>query len=127
MTTQTNVYHYLTEGIEVHEIVTVQRSDDSPATVAITSECSECGTTAYTGGPAHIADQPRAWMQDHIDQHAPGGAVNLDVMWHVSADCTVCDDGGDIIDEDSETLRCQKCQTTWAIDGTFGQLADDED
>lgn len=127
MSHQTNVYHFLTDGIDAHEIITVQRSADSPARVAITSECSACGTTAFTGGPAHIADKPRGWMQDHIDQHAPGRAVNLEVQWTLSADCTVCEDGGDIIDEDDETLRCQRCNTTWAFDGTFGELADEDD
>lgn len=120
----TTVYEFHTQGIDAHEVVILEPSEAVVDFLSITSQCSACGHKVFTGAPAKYATERRGWMQDHIDQHAFGRATDLEVIWTISADCTMCEDGGDIIDEDSETLRCQRCNTTWAIDGTFGELSD---
>ena len=85
--------------------------------VCVSVTCDECGYTSYTAGPKsykweHLIDH-------HLDQHAPYRALDIDVCWEVSADCSVCEDGGEIVEEDGG-LTCRKCGAYWDIDGTGG-------
>lgn len=117
------IYEVRTDGIDAHELVTQTQSVKIDHMVSVTSRCSACDAMIFTALPAKYVHVRRGFMQDHIDQHAPGRATDLDVQWHLYAQCTVCDDG-EIVDEDGETLRCKQCDTTWSLNGTFGELAD---
>lgn len=61
----------------------------------------------------------------HSRQYDPGNAPDIAVDWEISASCSVCPDGiGDVKTNDSETVRCEECGTTWHIDGTGGERAE---
>lgn len=84
-----------------------------------TVRCSDCDYAACTGGHpdfdwSHLID-------DHLEQHNPGRAVDIDVDWEPVASCSVCPNGmGDIYQED-DGLRCRDCGTTWDINGRRGE------
>lgn len=64
----------------------------------------------------------KRFKRDHSEQFEPGRAPNISVDWEVSALCSVCEDGiGEIVTEDSETLRCKECGTTWSMEGDNGE------
>ncbi|OAV62827.1 hypothetical protein [Enteractinococcus helveticum] len=125
-TTADTTYEIVTDGVKAHEIVTVKRSGGDNDMVSVTAQCSACRHIAFTAIPSSYADRRISFIQEHIDQHAPGRAIDIEVIWEVNADCTVCENGGDITDVDVETLQCQQCNTTWSMDGTFGELDDSD-
>ena len=91
-------------------------------------ECSACPYVRFTGAPHHIATRVERWMPDHIAQHAPGRALDIEVVWEPSACCSVCEDGiGDIRQVSSEGLECIECGTTWDMDGRGGETSDDDE
>ena len=64
---------------------------------------------------------------NHSGQYEPGRAPNISVDWVISACCSVCEDGmGDIQQEDSETLHCTECGTTWNMHGEDGEREEKE-
>jgi hypothetical protein len=65
--------------------------------------------------------------RNHSRQYDPGRAPDIAVDWEISACCSVCPDGiGDVRMEDSESVRCKECGTTWDIRGTSGERAEAE-
>lgn len=111
---------------EAYEIVTMQLGRAATGYVSVTARCSECRYTSFTGARVDIAAAREYWIKDHIEQHGPGRAVDIEVDWEISAYCSVCDDGiGDIEVVDSEIVECQECGTSWSMDGTGGELADE--
>lgn len=60
-------------------------------------------------------------MSDYTPEHTPGRAVDIAVGWEPRATCSVCEDGGDIVINDVETLICNECDTTWSLKGTDGE------
>lgn len=86
--------------------------------VSVKAECTECDYRTWTGG-----NPDRDWsgiIDDHLAQHRPGRALDIEVDWEPSARCSVCKDGiGDILQED-DGLTCRECGTYWSIDGTGG-------
>lgn len=96
-----------------------------------TIRCSAGCYTAYTaykksyGDPQEYATRV---IYDHLRQHKPGRALDIEVSWEPSALCNVCeDDIGDIYWPYSGTLECRQCETTWDIDGTGGERKAEED
>lgn len=84
--------------------------------------CSECSHMVFTGGPVD-----RDWshsIDDHLRQHEPGRAIDIEVQYVLSADCTVCDDGGDLHEDSTDVIECRDCGTTWYSDGTGGETKD---
>lgn len=95
-------------------------SEHLGATVSVVARCSECGHAVFTGGRADWD-----WsgiLDDHLAQHAPGRALDIEIQYRLDSDCTVCDDGGDLYDE-GEVIECRDCGTTWYSDGTGGERA----
>lgn len=67
-------------------------------------------------------------FSNHTKQYLPGSAPDIVVDWEISACCSVCEDGiGDIVTEDSESVYCKECGTTWSMDGTDGERKEDDD
>lgn len=67
------------------------------------------------------------FRMNHSGQYDPGRAPDISVDWVISAFCSVCEDGmGDIQQEDSETLHCTECGTTWNMDGEDGEREENE-
>jgi hypothetical protein len=63
--------------------------------------------------------------KSHGGQYDAGRAPDIAVEWEISACCSVCPDGiGDVTTNDSETVTCKDCGTTWAMDGTAGERAE---
>lgn len=86
--------------------------------ISVTVKCSEGDYATYAGG-----DPDRDWshlIDDHLAQHDPGRALDIEVDWEPSARCSVCEDGGDIHQED-DGLTCRDCGTRWDIDGCHGE------
>lgn len=89
--------------------------------------CSGCGYYAMTGKLAHLSEEDIAkfvqnHFREHADQYLPGRAPDITVEYELVASCSVCEDGtGNVVQDDSESVRCDDCGTTWFIDGTQGE------
>lgn len=67
------------------------------------------------------------FMMHHRSQYEPGRAPDITVEWEISAYCSVCEDGiGDITQEDTETVYCRECGTTWSADGKDGERKEND-
>lgn len=97
-----------------------------------------CGFSMHTYGipgkvfdedPEKLANYWRSlFLRSHTEQFEPGRAPDITVDWTISASCSVCPDGiGDVVTNDSESVICNDCNTTWHIDGTSGELAEQEE
>lgn len=107
---------------EAREIVETSESTDSGRSwTNIIAECSACGYKSFTGIWTDVFNRlnRRSWISDHLAQHEPGRALDIEVDWVPRGRCSVCADGGDIEQED-EGLVCQECGTSWNLDGTGG-------
>lgn len=107
-----------------------EESETYPGFRPATIRCSERDTTIFTsyrdtyGDPQDYANRT---LRDHLDQHTPGRALNIEVSWELSACCSVCEDEiGDIVQED-DGLTCRECGTTWDIDGEQGERKENDD
>lgn len=110
-----------------HEIVTLSASDaasDGRVWVNVKVECSACDHVMFTGTWQPRAEARQSWIADHIAQHAPGRALDIEVDWEPSALCSVCEDGIGDIDLADDGLACRECGTTWDIDGENGETND---
>ncbi len=59
----------------------------------------------------------------HTQQYDEGRARDIEIEWVISACCSVCEDGvGDVQVNDTDTVRCNDCGTTWYMSGTGGEL-----
>lgn len=59
---------------------------------------------------------------NHSRQFEPGGAPDITVEWEIVAHCSVCPDKvGDVVTNDSESVVCNECGTTWGMDGESGE------
>lgn len=63
------------------------------------------------------------FKREHAVQYEPGRAPDIEVDYIISADCSICEDGGDVDMTDSDTLSCSKCSTTWNARGEHGERA----
>ena len=112
---------------DAHEIVTLGEPEEIPGFparrwVSVKVECSACRHVMFTGNWEHVAKERESWIADHIAQHAPCRALDIEVDWEPSACCSVCEDGiGDIRQVSSEGLECIECGTTWDNDGRGGE------
>lgn len=91
-----------------------------------TAVCGHCGYTRF-GATLHATERPTASdvLADHLAQHAPGRAVDIEVDWEPSALCSVCEDGiGLIKPDDDGGLECEECGTVWDINGTGGERSE---
>lgn len=106
----------------------------SPATFTITERASgrgrsvvaACDTCRWTTfgwlpGNTHTDHLTR----DHADQHKPGRALDIEVEWDILADCSVCDDDGNVSVDDEGGLTCESCGTHWTIEGRRGTRDED--
>lgn len=97
-----------------------------PGIAAYTAVCGHCGYARF-GATIHAAVRLSASdvLADHLAQHAPGRAVDIEVDWEPSALCSVCEDGiGLIKPDDDGGLECEECGTVWDIDGTGGERSE---
>ena len=93
---------------------------------SVKATCDACGHTVYTWIPTAEPSAVRL-LGDHVQQHAPGRALDITVGWELVASCSVCPDGGDIVVCDSETIECRTCGTTWDSDGKCGERTETND
>jgi hypothetical protein len=100
----------------------------------LTCTAPDCGYAMFTYGLRHFEGQPekqdtywRSLFTNHADQFDPGRAPDITVDWEISACCSVCEDKiGHVETNDSESVICKECGTTWHIDGTGGELKEQE-
>ncbi len=88
-----------------------------------TIRCSECDFTAWSSVRTDVVtaeEYATNSIRDHLETHEPGRAPDIEVDYILTADCSVCEDGGDVKDE-GEALVCGDCGTTWYRDGTYGE------
>jgi hypothetical protein len=91
----------------------------SGAVSSVSCAVEDCHFTLVAG----LADAPtyaRIFQDEHAAQYEPGRAPDIAVDWEIVADCSVCEDGGDIEQED-DGVTCRKCDTRWSIDGRYGE------
>lgn len=105
------------------DIFTTAISDpDQNGWVSIRVACALCGHTTWTGHKKSLAPQVAASIKrTHLAQHAPGRALDIVVDWEPSADCSVCENGGNIT-QTGDGLECGDCGTTWDINGEYGEI-----
>lgn len=102
-------------------------SDAGVLWVSVEVRCSECAFVSFTAAPVSVVDARVSWIADHLRQHAPGRALDIEVDWEPVASCSVCPDGiGGIEINDSESLRCAECGTAWDMDGKGGERHEDD-
>lgn len=108
-----------------------EESETYPGFRSATIRCSERDATIFTsyrdtyGDPQDYANRA---LRDHLDQHKPGRALDIEVSWEPVAFCSVCEDGfGDIDHGDDASLVCKVCGTTWDIDGKQGERAEGDE
>lgn len=107
--------------MSAYAIIDLKHSEGNNYT-SVSARCSACSYITYTAGPSgrdfsNIIDE-------HLKQHNPGRAPDIEIEYILSADCSVCEDGGDIVADDG-VLLCRICQTSWSDDGTHGFLSDE--
>lgn len=74
-----------------------------------------------------LASACEGFKRDHSYQFEPGRARDISVDWEISALCSVCEDGiGEVEVNDSESLRCKECNTTWDMEGGNGEREEQE-
>ena len=92
--------------------------------------CLQCKYRVGAGKGMDTEDKWEHTIKDHISQHSPGRAPDLEwIRYELSSspDCTICPDGGDvcIIDANGtavpDGLICYDCGTTWNADGDNGE------
>lgn len=89
--------------------------------VSLKVKCGQCSHTTFTSRLRQFMPSASDILFEHLKQHEPGRAVDIEVDWEPSACCSVCDDGiGDIRQED-EGVTCLDCGTTWDLDGKGGE------
>lgn len=106
----------MTENLHQPELI---RDDDG---VAFSVRCAleDCGASIWAGrGEDERYD--KMFRRDHTSQYEPGRAPDIEIEWVVSAMCSVCEGGGDVDQNDGESLICKDCGTTWYMDGTGGE------
>lgn len=94
-------------------------------------EAEGCQFTQYVHPNPTIKDDDKFWLEQfrryHSDQYEPGRAPDIEVDWVISASCSICEDGiGDIEVNDSDSIRCKDCGTTWDMRGTSGERDEHE-
>lgn len=90
---------------------------------AATVRCSACDyrvSTLYRPRYGALDEYAQLYLADHLAQHLPGRALDIEVDWVPRAFCSVCDDGLGNIDQKNDGLVCRACGTTWGIDGMDG-------
>lgn len=105
-----------------------------PRLTESTVECSApgCSHVWYVGSDAverakeRTPRDPVAFFTsiwgNHSRQFEPGGAPDITVEWELVAHCSVCPDKvGDVVTNDSESVVCNECGTTWGMDGESGE------
>lgn len=101
-----------------------EESETHPGFHSAVIRCSEQDHTIFTSwrdtyGDPH--DYASRVLRDHLDQHKPGRALDIEVSWEPVAFCSVCEDGiGNVVQED-DGLTCRQCGTTWDMDGKQGE------
>lgn len=104
---------------QAQEIVTVGEEKDGWSSVNI--RCSECSYVAFTGAPTKVIASRSSWISDHLSQHNPGRALDIEVSWEPSACCSVCEDGiGSIRWHEDGGVWCTECKTIWDENGQYG-------
>lgn len=87
------------------------------------------GSSAIERGRAKYPDSPAAgWdhlWNSHKRQFEDDGAPDIAVEWELVASCSVCPDGGDM-ESNGDGVQCQKCFTSWSMDGDYGTIDADE-
>lgn len=92
--------------------------------VPLKVSCNMCPYVTFTARKAGAILSANEILKEHLEQHAPGRALDIAVDWEPSARCSVCESGGDIVMNDVETLICNECDTTWTLDGTDGERSE---
>lgn len=82
--------------------------------------------SAATTDPAARDRAERMYRRVHTAEYEPGKAPSIEVEYVLRARCSVCPDGGDVDQTDSETLECSQCHTTWDESGRYGERAEAE-
>jgi len=86
----------------------------------VRESCNDCIYTTETYFPW---EPTGTIIAGHLAQHDPGRALDIEVDWQPVADCTVCEDGGDI-NATGDGLECDTCGTTWTFEGTNGEITE---
>lgn len=90
--------------------------------VWLTVKCGQCSHTTFTSRLRQFMPTASDILHDHLAQHGPGRALDIEVDWEPSANCSVCPDGIGMIkfNDDGEGLACTECGTEWDMDGKDG-------
>lgn len=95
---------------------------------AIKASCGLCSHVVFTGLPAHLPMPTAAEvLAEHLAQHEPGRALDIEVDWEPSAHCSVCEDGIGRIEQEDDGLICRECGATWDMDGRGGEVPNADD
>jgi hypothetical protein len=111
--------------VNAHQPELIRNADG----IATSASCAapNCNTNVRAGmasDEGYIAHFTRL----HTVQYEPGRAPDIEVDWDPSANCSVCEDLGEVkADPDGEGLFCVQCKTRWGMDGEHGERAEAEE
>lgn len=89
--------------------------------VTLVVRCKLCSHVEFTGRRRDVVPTADEVLADHLAQHEPGRALDIEVDWEPSANCSVCPDGiGTIKHSDDGGITCTECGTEWDLDGGGG-------
>ena len=57
----------------------------------------------------------------HAAQYDPDREPDIEVSYELVADCSICEDGGEVETTSTDTIECAKCGTVWDADGENGE------
>lgn len=101
-----------------HAIITESPPDERGRSLILKCSFDGCRYTAYTWAPNRVSGENL--INNHLNQHQPDRALDIEVSYHVDADCSVCDDGGRVDYGDDGDIECAVCGTYWDGEGKGG-------
>lgn len=100
---------------------TMEVQNSNHGWTALKVQCNHCSYVTFTARRFDAMPTANEILEDHLSQHGPGRALDIEVDWEPSANCSVCPDGiGTIKVSDDGGITCTECGTEWGLDGKGG-------
>lgn len=121
----------MSEFVNPHQIVIPDPYEGSFTCAAPDCRFWSTGASVKRGGVLssreHIVTVNEFIFKDHANQFLPDRAPDIQVEYELVANCSVCDDGGDMFQDWEGEIGCRDCGTSWDRNGEHGERHEDEE